>query len=319
MLIEKMGGYVIMMLQHVRKPKALLIYESLRNRVTFSLEDKITFRNLVSGYEGEKIFSSYLFEKLHANYVVLYDVLFDENGTVTQVDCFIFLPSKVVIVEVKNFQGEFSLQNEQFISLFTNKVYQNPLHQLKRTEINFRQLLHKAKVDSPIETYVVFVNNNFTLFMEKNKHVILPTQIDSFFAYLNQEKSTLSATQLNLVEQVKRYHSSRNPMERFPIYNQDTIQNGITCYRCGSWMTRFRYHFYCNDCKLKESLNSAVLRSITEFHLLFPNEKITSQVIWDWTARIISRKTIIRILNHFLIRGTGSRNVVYLFRDRNNS
>jgi len=59
MLIEKIGGYVIMMLQYVRKPKALLIYESLRSRMVFSLEDKITNRKLVSGYEGEKIFSSY--------------------------------------------------------------------------------------------------------------------------------------------------------------------------------------------------------------------------------------------------------------------
>jgi len=319
MLIEKIEGDVMMMLQHVRKPKALLVYESLRTRMVLSLKDQITYRNLASGYEGEKIFSSYIFNKLHANYVVLYDVLFDDNGSITQVDCFIFLPSKIVIVEVKNFQGEFTLENEQFTSLYTNKVYQNPLHQLKRTEINFQHLLHKEKVESPVETYVVFVNKNFTLFMEKNKHVILPTQINSFFTYLNREKSTLSTTQLKLVQLVKLHHSPQNPMERLPIYNQDTIQNGITCHRCGNWMTRFRHHFYCHDCKLKESLNSTVLRSIIEFHLLFPNDKITSQVIWDWTARIISRKTITRILNHFLIRGSNSRNIIYSFKDRNNS
>lgn len=306
------------MLHTVRKPKELVIYELLQNRMEFTVENKMNYQHVLSGYEGEKAFALYVLQKLQANYIVLYDVLFNHNGTLTQIDCFIFLPKKILLIEVKNFRGEFVLQNDQFISLTTKNNYQNPLHQLRRSEMNVRNLLQRMRVNIPIESFVVFVNPEFTLFIEKNNRIILPTQINSFFNTLNQEKYSLTNVEIDLVNRLKSLHTYENPMERIPKYRFENLQKGITCYHCKNWVQRKGNHFVCLSCGSKESINSAILRSTNDFKTLFPNEKITTRKIQNWTAEQVSQKTIALIFNFYMEKVNKGKKIEYLFRGRAN-
>lgn len=304
------------MLHTIHKPKKLVIYELLKNRIEFTVDNKMNYHHVLSGYKGEKAFALYVQQKLQANNIVLHDVLFDQNGTVTQIDCIIFLPQKVILIEVKNFRGEFVLKNDHFYSLSTRNNYQNPLHQLRRAEMNVRNLLKRTPGNIPIESFVVFVNPEFTLFTEKNERIILPTQINSFFNILNQEKSLLTNIEIDLVNKVESLHTDENPMERIPRYRIETLQKGITCYHCKNWLQRKGNHFICLSCRNKESINSAILRSANEFKLLFPDEKITTKKIENWIANQVSQKTIALIFKCYMNKVNKGKKLEYFFRCR---
>jgi hypothetical protein len=52
----------------------------------------------------------------------------------------------------------------------------------------------------------------------------------------------------------------------------------------------------CKKCGYKEALEPAVMRSVKEFQILFPDRKITTNTIYDWCEEIISKRRIRRIL-----------------------
>jgi hypothetical protein len=68
----------------------------------------------------------------------------------------------------------------------------------------------------------------------------------------------------------------------------------------------------CKTCGFVEEVSVAVLRSVGEFTFLFPELKITSNVIFEWCRVIKSRKTIWNILrkNFVLIGHSKSSNYV---------
>ena len=52
----------------------------------------------------------------------------------------------------------------------------------------------------------------------------------------------------------------------------------------------------CEDCGCHEVIDHAVLRVVEEIKLLFPNIKITTNVVHEWCKVVESKKTIRRIL-----------------------
>ncbi|MCD8511365.1 MAG: hypothetical protein LRY73_16890 [Bacillus sp. (in: Bacteria)] len=56
----------------------------------------------------------------------------------------------------------------------------------------------------------------------------------------------------------------------------------------------------CSKCGVVEDIETIVLRSVREFHMLFPDEKITTKGIYEWCGWVISVNVIRRILKkHF--------------------
>lgn len=63
-------------------------------------------------------------------------------------------------------------------------------------------------------------------------------------------------------------------------------------------------NFICKDCGYQEIVADAVIRAVKEFKLLFPEQKITTNVIHDWCKVVNSKKRIKRILEtHYKIVG----------------
>jgi hypothetical protein len=56
----------------------------------------------------------------------------------------------------------------------------------------------------------------------------------------------------------------------------------------------------CNECNCQELIDLAVARSVDEFKLLFPNKKVTANIIKEWCAIIESDWIIRRILKQNL-------------------
>jgi len=50
------------------------------------------------------------------------------------------------------------------------------------------------------------------------------------------------------------------------------------------------------ECEHKETVTNAVLRSVKEYQILFPEEKITTNLIYDWCQVVPTKKWIRQIL-----------------------
>src|SRR5699024_10851196 len=116
------------------------------------------------GLEGERKLFNLLRDQLSSDRIPMYGLLLNNYGTIIQLDCLLIFPSKVVLLEVKNHQGVFEFRDEQFYRMTNDKHSPNPLLQLQRSYVNFREIITKPYPGMQLEYYVVFVHEDFTLF-----------------------------------------------------------------------------------------------------------------------------------------------------------
>ena len=100
-------------------------------------------------------------------------------------------------------------------------------------------------------------------------------------------------------------HIEDSPFTQLPSYDYDQLQKGITCLKCYSFsISVVGKKCVCKECGHEEMVPEAVMRSVKEFKLLFPNQKITTNVIHEWCKVVESKKEIKRILEkNFKIEG----------------
>jgi hypothetical protein len=275
----------------------LMILRTLNTRMVLAIEEQKYYLNLKKGFEGEVKFDL-LTETLQSDCLILNDLLLEINHTTFQIDTLIIFQDRVYLFEVKNFEGDYSYDADNFKTNFGNK-YQNPLDQLKRSKNMLHQLLQKYEYTTSIDASVIFINQDFTLYHAPLElPFIFPSQINRILKKLNIMPSRLSNLHKNLAEKLVSLHQSEAPANnRLPPYEYEQLRKGITCKECSSFsMTVHRKKVACNDCGCEEVLALAVIRCVKEFKLLFPNRKITTNEIYEWCKVIESKKRISRIL-----------------------
>lgn len=212
------------------------------------------------------------------------------------------------LLDIKNFLGECYLESDKFYSLATDREYKNPIDQLKRSTILFRQLLQNFKENYLLEASVIFINPEFTLFQAPmNQPIILPTQVNHFLKEFNKTPSKLNQGHKKLAQQLVSLHQTKNPFSTVPKYNYAQLKKGIYCKTCHSFLvTRKNNNFVCGKCGGNEKIGLAILRNVKEFELLFLERKITTQSIYDWCNVDLCKRTICRNLkkNYTAYRNT---------------
>jgi hypothetical protein len=206
---------------------------------------------------------------------------------------------KLYLFEVKNFEGDYHLDQEKWLTSVKKEV-KNPLLQLNRNETLFRILLQEHLFQFPVEAILVFINPHFHLYQASSSHpVVFHSQLNRFSKTLKSNcDGPLKAFHSKLAEKLLALHLEKSPFERLPEYEYDLVGKGVVCRSCHSLYSSLqRSYFTCGKCQLREAYLPAVLRNIEEFRLLFPDRKITTEQIHDWCGIIQSKKTIRKILN----------------------
>jgi hypothetical protein len=76
-------------------------------------------------------------------------------------------------------------------------------------------------------------------------------------------------------------------------------RRGLKCTSCQHFMEPLhRAVLVCKNCGCKEDVELAVLRSVKDFRVMFPEMKITTNIVNDWCSYIISKKKIRKILSN---------------------
>ncbi|WP_100012462.1 nuclease-related domain-containing protein [Lentibacillus sediminis] len=281
------------------KPAELLLYEILDTRTTLPSKEKQQYLNLKKGYEGECIFD-FLLEKLQYDCLLLNDLLLTVKGTTFQIDSVLITAEMIYLFEVKNYEGDFYYEGDTFFKK-PRQEWTDPLIQLSRSESLLRQLLHQLGFVFPINANVVFINKEFTLYQAPlDQPIIFPTQLKRYLNKLNSTSSKLTRKHKLLADKLVALHIQNSPYTKLPSYDYDQLHKGITCANCGSFEVHVKSrNCVCEKCGQGELVADAVMRSVGEFRVLFPERKVTTSGVHEWCGIVESRKRINRILEHY--------------------
>ncbi|RDI48035.1 nuclease-related domain-containing protein [Falsibacillus pallidus] len=295
-----------MFLKQRKIPIELEVYNYLQARTDFSEDENNYYGNLAKGFLGEVQFDEWLQEG-SINLLILCDLLFEVTHTTFQIDSLGIAHNKIYLFEIKNYEGDFYLEADRWYTMGHNEI-KSPVLQLKRSESLLRQFLKDIGVMLPIESCIIFMNPEFHLYNSSRElPIVFPSQLNRFKNKLHVLPA-VPRTSHQIAQKIVSHHMNKSRFTRVPAYQFDQLRKGIVCCNCGSIATRLVHKnaLGCDDCQSKEEVDAAVLRSVQEFRLLFPERMITTTAIYEWCGMVVSRRAICRILkHHFLLVGKG--------------
>src|SRR5690625_2703074 len=279
-------------------PSGLQIFSSLNARMNLTSNDKRIFHNLQKGYEGELKFSRFLEKGITGDCIQLYDLLLESNQSEFQIDNLLIYQDTIFMNEVKYHEGDFLVSGDKWYMISSEKEIRNPIFQLQRSEFLLRQLLQQIGFHFNVEAKLVFVHPEFTLYQAPyDQPIVFPTQLNRYIKQLNHTPSRLTDKHHNLAKQLIHRHITTSRHERLPDYHYDDLKKGILCNACGGFMiTLSIFKLNCNNCGYGEYMDSGIMRTVSEFHKLFPNRKITTSAINNWCNNVCSKKSIRNVL-----------------------
>ncbi|ULT56299.1 NERD domain-containing protein [Neobacillus drentensis] len=301
-----------MILKDRPEPLELRLLKLLDARTVLEEKEKKSLHNKAKGYEGEKVFDL-LTEKLAPPSYLLHDLLLESNNSQFQMDSLMIRQGPIYLFEVKNFEGDFYYENGRFYSLTSNKEIKNPLLQLERCESLLRQLLQSLGYRMAIEAYVIFINPKFHLYQSPmNQPIVYPNQLPDFMSKLNRKSSTLNGHHKSLAEQLVSMHQTESPYEKYSKYSIDRLKKGVICGGCHSFGVSINDRYLqCRVCGHREGIDAAVVRAVEEIRLLYPHERITTNLVFEWCESIDSKKTIRRVLKQNLVCNGKTKGLFY--------
>lgn len=289
------------------------ILEILTKRMTLEDEYRKILINFEKGYEGELHFDNLLKRFYSGEGIVLNDLKISYRGSSTQIDSLLITQDSIELFEIKNYSGSYTFSKNKMISLKGIEIA-NPLTQLNRTLSLIRQLMNEWGIDLDVNGHIVFVNNHFTLYVgEPSYPFILPTQIELFLSQLSSQSRHIKQSHQFLADKLLSYSLRELPHQKeHPQYNWDHLKKGLSCKGCGSLNPpRTQRRITCINCQKQESVSAALIRTIDELTLLFPNEKLTTPFVYEWVNASISKDRIGSFLKaNFVMKGV-SRAIYY--------
>lgn len=257
----------------LKKPRTLSdeikILRILKTKGSLTVEEKQHLYVLEKGYEGEVMFDA-LTEKLENENLILNDLLLESNHSTFQIDSLLVYQKTLYNIDVKYFEGDYVYRFDGFYSA-NGKPMKDILVQLKRSENLLSQLLQKYGLTIPIESYIVFINPEFTLYhAPENPQIILPTQVKRFMKKFHMIQSKLTDRHFKLADLLISLHQPKNPFVKLPAYNYNQLQKKLTCVSCNSFsLTVGKCKLTCDECGFVEEIESTIIRCVEELKLLF--------------------------------------------------
>ena len=275
----------------------LLKMRALNTRMELTQEERFHYFNLEKGYEGEVQFDRKA-EVLQEERYIINDLVLKINNSYFQIDSTLISQEVIRLLDVKNFEGDFCIEQDRFFLVKSGREYKNPIDQLNKCASQFRQLLQDLKLNYLVEATIIFINPEFTLYNAQVDHpIILPNQVNRFLKSINDTPSKLNDGHDRLAKQLISLHQTKNPYSLVPNYQYEQLRKDTYCKFCRSFLVSLQNHlFVCEKCGGNETVEDTILRNVREFQLLFPERKITTTNIYEWCNVDLTKRTFCRVL-----------------------
>lgn len=273
------------------------ILKLLNTRMDLDQTSKQRYFNLTKGFEGEVMFDT-LTAYLDTKFYILNDLQLISNDSDFQIDSLFITQNTIIPFEIKNFEGNYYFEKDNFYHYLTKEQITNPLHQLNRSKNLLHHLLQKNGFHFPIEGYLNFINPYFFLYQAPfNEKIIFPTQQQSLLKILASKPARLDEQHRRVANFLIQAHKPLSPYNKLPPYSYDKLRKGGTCKNCQSFFITVEGRIViCNTCGAIETLEDVVKRNVDELILLFPDLKINANTVIEWCKFEDHKRKIRRIL-----------------------
>ncbi|WP_373370781.1 nuclease-related domain-containing protein [Lederbergia panacisoli] len=201
-------------------------------------------------------------ERPSKDWLNLNDLLLERNNTEFQIDAVIIAQNSILLFEVKNHEGDYYIENNQWL-YFNGTPLQDPVSQLERKQLLFQMLLRDLEYNSPIKSYLVYINPDFHLYNSpRNLPIIFPSQLNRFFNELNKIPSNIYEHHKKLAYKLVSLHKTGSRNTKIPEYSYEELRKGISCSCCYSFNLEIKkLTFICKNCGVIQNKTAAILRS----------------------------------------------------------
>lgn len=297
-------------------PLSLLLYETLFVRKGLSPQEIQQYEQIKAGFYGEAKLSELIVSGNFHHIIPLFDIRLLSRNAELQIDCLLLTENNIFILEVKNYRGDYYIENNNLFFLPTKRQVHTPLTQLERTEFLFKRILDDQKIHRKVQSYLVFINNDFMLYgASPELPMIFPPQIKSFLKQINENAYRLTSHSKKLAHKLTSQQIEHSAYERYPDYSFDRLKYGLFCGHCFSLLIKNgRETLTCPRCRSTILSEDAILFAIAQFHLLFPTEKIRTELITKWCGNLVSKKAVRRTLQKNFIVHPGGKYTHYSYK-----
>lgn len=193
--------------------------EVLQKRSVLSTQQQHSLTRMASGFEGESYLHQLLKSDVSCEPIQLFDLLLDVNNSECQTDCLLLFQNECILIEVKHFQGDFYIENNQWYKRSKEEI-KNPFHQLQRTELLPKQFFKQNQIYLPIKALVVFTHPEFQLYQAPiNIPAIFPTQLPRFIRNLQNIPCNLHHPHKQMVNKLTSQYVVTSKYETRPVYH----------------------------------------------------------------------------------------------------
>lgn len=296
------------------KSSAQHILEIVSKRTALTDDQQRLLDRLAAGYEGEMHFYEEIKAKLNNNPISIYNLYLKPSGSHFQIDCLLIFQNEVILFEVKNYRGDFLIENDNWYTSARREI-KNPLHQLQRTELMLRQFLNEHDCSLKIRSFLIFPHPEFYLYQASmNLPIIFHGQLNRFIRRMKNNPSQIQKQHHEIASLLKLNHQSSSSFEYKPIYDYNSLKKGVICQSCNGLMVEYKHNtMRCITCGNAEELRHAMIRTIKDYRTLFTKDHVKMKNIMDWTNNSVSIYRTRKIIEEFAVLVPKGKNSYYLF------
>lgn len=303
-----------MFLAERKLPEELLHYYALKKRSMLSTDENAKLQRLERGVQGERIYDLILEDAGHDNLYIFRDIYLLIEGSVTQYDTLIVSESGIIVNEIKNYTGDYQVEASVWTRNRGTPLPDDPVSQLRRAVGKLMKLRSAVSFNFKVEGKLIFPNEVFRLISNDDKlwsQVVLRGDLKRYFNGFYNEYSGEGASELaDLIER----HIVPNPYFRHRV-DFDSVKHGLYCGGCGSFkLEKQQFHFLCLTCGSRESNETHLVRTMSDFKYLFGALEMTSPRLMEFTGGVMNVRSLQRVLNKYCYVKGVYKSSKYIFK-----
>lgn len=269
-----------------------------------------------AGYVGEEKSDFYLNYLSEKGYYILHDLYLFNGKFHFQIDTLIITPIYILIIEIKNMNGELEFEENsgQMIQKKENSQngYDDPLLQAQFQLRELKKMLFKNFPELPFEYLVMVANQNCILNTKKSPDAknrvcrgrMLVKRIDEFTNKYREEKLTPEMIRKMCKFLLKNHSDPSFDVEKFFKISRKDILTRVQCPDCGYLGMNYSHgNWLCPKSGCKSS--DAHIKALRDYYLLF-GPSITNKQFREFLG-LSSMKTASNILTRMNLPHTGSK------------
>lgn len=275
---------------------------NIRGGLEYHKQYKDRLYRLEKGHEGEERLVNYLKKYGAPHWIAIRNMWLEHYG---EFECDLLLLTRLgpLAFEIKNYSGKLELRNNQ---CFLNEkvIGHNPFSQAQKVMTNLSEILQM----STLQGVLTFVGEHNPIQMYdpiSGIDVRMLNELKHYIWQISQQERQLrnrpSFTTETILQRLAPYEIGKPSKEKdFPGEIKTGVRGGIHCCNCNHFNLETNKSYMICSCGMHEPREEAIVRTICEYGVIYPERELTTQALIDFFDGELSKSTVFRYLTkHF--------------------